>query len=166
MLGLWPCWHHSSQLLHGPRFCNHDVSLQQCMCIAHFSNAVTQKMVDCTRCRLMQIPKMIASTVVDLYTIVAALAMLASILCVAGYSNAGTLAMLALTLAAVAWPSLLSLPYLLLLGCLVMAWSASALIPAGSRSMRVVQVYTGTRTALSASALFFPIFVLLPHAFE
>ena len=60
-----------------------------------------------------------------------------------GYSNAGILAAVSLGLAALAWPSLLCLPYLLLLGGAMLAWSASAPSPAGSRSMRVLQVYTG-----------------------
>lgn len=60
-----------------------------------------------------------------------------------GHSNAGILAAVSLGLAALAWPSLLCLPYLLLLAGAVLAWSASASSPAGSRSMRVVQVYAG-----------------------
>ena len=61
-----------------------------------------------------------------------------------GYSNAGTLAVLCLVLGSLAWPSLLSLPYYLLLGAIVLTWSATAVSPVGSRSMRVLQVYTGT----------------------
>ncbi|KAL0037898.1 hypothetical protein WJX79_004430 [Trebouxia sp. C0005] len=61
----------------------------------------------------------------------------------ASYSNAGILAAVSLGLAAVVWPSLLCLAYLLLLAGAVLAWSASAPSPAGSRSMRILQVYAG-----------------------
>ena len=49
----------------------------------------------------------------------------------------------ALALAALAWPSLLSLPYLLTLAGAVLLWSAAASGPAGSQSMRVLQTYAG-----------------------
>ncbi len=70
---------------------------------------------------------------------------------VVGYSNAGILAAVSLGLAAVVWPSLLCLPYLLLLAGAVLAWSASAPSPAGSRSMRILQVYTGVLSYPSCS---------------
>lgn len=76
-----------------------------------------------------------------------------------GHSNAGILAAVSLGLAALAWPSLLCLPYLLLLAGAVLAWSASASSPAGSRSMRVVQVYAGL--PLNAASFFFFFLLLL-----
>lgn len=71
--------------------------------------------------------------------------------CTAGYSNAGILAGTALALASLAWPSLLSLPYLLILAGAVLIWSATALSPAGSRSMRMLQVYAG-KLAINVSS--------------
>ena len=75
-----------------------------------------------------------------------------------GYNNAGILAAASLALAALVWPSLLCLPYLLLLGGAVLAWSASASSPAGSRSMRVLQVYTGEHADYAGSGIFTRVF--------
>ena len=63
----------------------------------------------------------------------------------AGYSNAGVAAAVSLCMAAVSWPSLLGLPYLLLLSAAVTMWSKNRTDPSSSRCLRVLQVYTGAQ---------------------